>query len=340
MINFRAPGMAADPGVFRQRALIFLAVLAVLVPLAVWVTKVASPAKAHLTIRADYVASGIVPGSAVVIHGAELGTLEQVSVPAPGQFALHLVLDDGVLGPGGLVTARTDVTYAPKNLFGISAIVLDPAPGHPLADGSELAPASTTDATLTSLLRQLTDLQNDAFDPHMGEILATAGRAVRGLAPVAGIAGEIGKALADTQRIAPRQSLPLFSRLVTQLSEGSATFLPAFEELLAWEPPRREGFQEAMYNGLLVTSTLMADDLDELSGPRGLTALSDWLPPAAAAMNWISRAFPGSRANGEDVAELIGRLEKALADGPGGPRLRVDVMLASVPGVTAALGAR
>ncbi|MFW0787603.1 MlaD family protein [Gordonia sp. CPCC 206044] len=338
MPDFRAPGMAADPKTFRLRALGFLAATVVASVITVTVIRLIPDDSLDITMHTSSVAGGIVPGATVVANGADVGTVSDVSADAPNTFRVKMALDPDLVGDGGLLTSTMGVKYAPKNLFGIGAVVLYPDDGPPIHDGDDFTPAPPADATLTTLLRNLSDLQNKAFSPHVSDILASANQATLGLLPIVGVAGRLAEAIADTQRVSPRQTLPQYAQLVSQLQQAGEDLLPPTEGILAWQAPRRPDFLEEMHAGFSFAATTLMDDAEALLGPEELGAAEPLVAPMVSILNRVNDTFPGARRNGIEIAELIDRIDRAMPTGPRGPMLNVDLVLDSIPGVTAALG--
>ncbi|GAB17975.1 Mce family protein [Gordonia effusa NBRC 100432] len=341
MPDFRAPGMSAPRRVFARRAAFFLAASCVVLLAAILVLKVLPDNKTVVTMHTDTLAGGIVNGAAVMLNGAEVGTVTELVKVAPGKYEITLAIDDGFLKTPGLLSSATQVTYAPKNLFGIAAVVLKSQPGgEPIANGDDFYPDEPVDATLTTLLRNLNDLQTDAFDPYMGDILRSANQATMGLLPIIGVLGKLATDIADTQKIPTAKSLPQFKELIARLRDTTGVVLPSLMSLVHWDAPQRPGYVEKQYNGLSYVSTTTMDDVGNLLSNKELGGLLVVAPTGVQLVDRILKTFPEARKNGIQIATLIDRINAALRPGPQGPVMTVDVVLAGIPGVAAALGIR
>ncbi|MGO3326409.1 hypothetical protein [Gordonia sp. (in: high G+C Gram-positive bacteria)] len=341
MTEFRIPGMSASAGAYRNRALITIAAVVAATAATVVGLRAVPDGTTEITVRASSVAGGIRPGAAVVLNGSEVGVVSDIDAPAPDSYALTLDLsgdraDDAL----AVLTDRTVVSYAPKNLFGISAVVLtSQSGGTAMQNGSTLDAGEPEDATMTTLLRKLSDVQNEAFDPYMSDILTVAAKATDGLLPILGVAGQIMSDVAETQVVSPRTTLPQFAQLVAGVRGTFDDLLPPIRRLMHWQAPRREGFSELAEQGLSFTEGPVMDEVTALLSDSELGQTAPLMPVLTALFDRVNATFPDSRTNGIQIATLIERLRTALPAGPGGkPVLTVDAVLESAPGLKAALG--
>ncbi|WP_448222843.1 MlaD family protein [Gordonia iterans] len=340
MSDFRTPGMAAGWTVYTRRALVFLASSAVALIGFFGVARLLPESGYRVTMQTNFVAGGIVAGSPVVLNGADVGTVGEVDVIGPDQYSVVLVLNsERIRAAEGVFTDSAYVGYAPENVFGISAVVMRSQDGGtPLRNGSTFRVEDPEDATLTTLLRNLSDLQNEAFDPHVSDLLNVADRATRGLLPIFGAAGQIASDVAETQVVSPRETLPLFTELLTAVGGAVDDLLPPIRKIMEWDAPQQPGYLQRSEEGLSFTATTIIEDARELLGPSGLEQTAPLMPVLTALIDRVTDTFPDSRRNGIQIATLIERLDKAFVDTPAGPVLTVDVVIRSAPGLAAALG--
>ncbi|WOC13106.1 MlaD family protein [Gordonia sp. MP11Mi] len=340
MTEFRIPGMSATAGAYRNRALATIAAVAAVTTVTVVGVRALPDDTTEIILKTTSVAGGIGPDAAVVLNGSEVGVVSEIDVAAPDTYAVTLDLsgdraDDAL----AVLTDRTVVSYAPKNLFGISAVVLtSQSGGTPLHNGSTLDAGDPEDATMTTLLRKLSDIQNEAFDPYMSDILSVAAKATDGLLPILGVAGQIMNDIAETQVVSPRKTLPQFAQLVGQVRGTFDDLLPPIRRLMDWQAPRRPGFSEMAEQELAYTEGPVMDQVTKLFSDSELGQTAPLMPVITALLNRINNTFPDSRTNGIQIATLIEKLRRALPAGPdGSPVLTVDAVLASAPGLKAVL---
>ncbi|GAA4641612.1 MlaD family protein [Gordonia humi] len=340
MTEFRIPGMSASAATYRNRALATIGVVAVASTATAVGVRALPDDSTHITMVTESVAGGITSGSAVILNGSEIGTVSDIRLASPGSYEVTLDLH-GDSGDEALtvLTDRALVSYAPKNLFGISAVVLTSQSGGALLhNGSTLEAGDPEDATMTTLLRKLSDVQNEAFDPYMSDILAVADQATDGLLPILGVAGQIMSDIAETQVVSPRTTLPQFTELIGQLRGTFDDLLPPIRQLMAWEAPRRPGYTELAEAGLSFTAGPAMDEVTELLSDPELGQTAPLMPVLTALLNRINDTFPGSQRNGRQIAQLIANLNHALPPGPDGrPVLTLDALIASAPALGVAL---
>lgn len=339
MSEFRTPGMAAGRTAYKRRAVVFLAASAVALIVLFGVARLLPESGYRVTMQTNFVAGGVVAGSPVVLNGADVGRVGKVDVVGPDQYSLVLEMNsERISAAEAVFTDSAYVGYAPENVFGISAVVMRSQDGGtPLRNGSTFRVEDPEDATLTTLLRNLSDLQNEAFDPHVSDLLNVADRATRGLLPILGAAGQIANDIAETQVVSPRETLPQFTELITAVGGTVDDLLPPIRKIMDWNAPQQPGYLERSEAGLSFTATTIIDDVNELLGPSGLAQTAPLMPVLTALIDRVTDTFPDSRRNGIQIATLIERLGKAFVDTPAGPVLTVDVLIKSAPGLAAAL---
>lgn len=339
MTNFRTPGMSASLHTHARRALVSVAVFGVVLVVGIIGYQMLPENTIRINMHTDVVAGGIRPGTTVMLNGTEIGTVGSITAEAADRDLVTLDIGKAYAGRGDVLTSAMEVTYAPKNLFGISAVVLSTRPGGTaLRAGSDLFPETPSDATLTTLLHNLSDLDRKAFQPYMSDVLASVNTATLGLLPVIGTVSQLATDIADTQKLSTASTLPPLADLLGELPGALADVLPAVKKLTEWEGPARPGYVESQDAALgdLVDTT--APELGKVLGPDAIGTLMPLMPTVVAITRRVHQTFPDSRRNGLELATLIERVRNSLPQGPNGPVLTVDVALRGVPGISAALG--
>ncbi|MFW0791226.1 MlaD family protein [Gordonia sp. CPCC 205333] len=337
MPDFRTPGMSAAPRTFAIRAVVAVAVTVIVATSAVLVAAALPDDAMHISMHTDTVAGGIDTGTSVVLNGDEIGSVS--SVRADGnRFVVQLTLAPGYRDRPDVVTTALQVSYAPKNLFGISAVVLTTQPGgEPLSNNADFYPDTPVDSTLTTLLRSLSDLNTQAFSPYVSDILATANKATLGLLPVIGTVGRLATDIADTQKLSTAATMPQLAGVLRELNTTVTGLLPGLQRLMDWQGPKQPGYVDNANRALALAGAVTIPQIDDLLG-ENLGQAMPLVPPLKQIVTRIQRTFPDSHRNGLEIAMLIERIRGALPTGPGGtPVLNVDVVLKGIPGVTAAL---
>ncbi|NMO00733.1 hypothetical protein HH308_05825 [Gordonia sp. TBRC 11910] len=337
MTDFRTPGMAASPATFAKRAVIAIIVTAILVIGAVVVTAMLPDDNMHIAMHTDVVAGGIEPGTAVVLNGDEIGQV--ASVRADGtKFVVGLTINPAYRDRKDVLTSAMQVTYAPKNLFGIGAVELTAQPGgDPLSNDADFYPDTPVDSTLTTLLRGLSDLQTEAFAPYVSDILSNANKATMGLLPVIGTVSELATEIADTQKLPTSVTMPQMAALLSGLNATTVAALPGLRSLMSWQAAQRPGFIDKANDGLGAAYSTLLPIINDILG-KDIGQTMPLVPALTQIVARIQQSFPDSYDNGLEIAALIERIRRAMPAGADGrPMLNVDVVLRGIPGVTAAL---
>jgi len=332
--------MSADRSTYLRRAVVaIIAAIAVTVA-AVGIAALLPEDVVRVRMHTDTLAGGIDRGTGVVVNGSEIGVVRSVAAGPKGDYVLDLELDKGRLTNPGVLTSTTRLSYAPKNLFGISAVVLNSEPGgDPIANGGDFFPDTPVDATLTSMLRQLADLQDKAFAPYVSDLLDKADRATMAFMPVIESLGRLTGLVVETESIPADVTLPQMTELVSGLPDGLRQILPAVDTLLQWPDSRKGGkaFLEKARKGFDYATTTTMGDLSRLLGPSGLGQAMPLMKDVLPLLQRILDSSPNARKNGLQIAQLIANIDRALPKVGGRPVLRAEVVLRGMPGPVAGL---
>ncbi|MBJ7291069.1 MlaD family protein [Williamsia sp.] len=339
MPAFATPGMPGDRSTFARRALWTLVMAVVVTVILVVVVRSIPDDTTTVRIHTDDVAGGIATGTAVLLNGAHVGSVTDVDAQDSGGGNVVTVEFDSSSADPRLLTTAMKVRFAPRNLFGISAVDLQAAEGgRTLSNDSDFFPDNVDDVTLSTLLRTLSDVNDQAFRPHVSAILDQAAQATMGIAPILGVLGRLGTSLSNTQKFPPAQTFPRFATLVSEFGDAIAQVLPALSYLVAWPAPQETGYISRQRRALgFAGDTVVGGSLTDLLGPDELGRLSPVAPTLVEIFDRVQATFPDARSNGVQLESLIDRIRAAMPDGPNGPVLNVDVVLRGMPAVAEAL---
>lgn len=332
--------MAADRATYVRRAVYALIGAVVVAIVAGVVTAMLPDDSYHLKMHTDTLAGGIGEGTGVVVNGSEIGVVRAVSADREGKFTLDLDLNRDRLTTPGIITSTTRLTYAPKNLFGIAAVVLNSEPGgDPIPSGGSLNPDTPVDATLTTMLRQLSDIQGSALQPYVGDILAGANQATMAFLPILDIVGRLTDAVVDTEQIPVERSLPQLGGLIANLPPSTDHLLGAVNNLLEWPAARNGGadFLRRETDGFNQATNVTMSNLGTLLGAKGLGQMMPLMPQVQPLLDRILSSVPDARKNGLQIRQLIENLDRALPRVDGRVVLQVNVILRGLPGPVSAL---
>lgn len=338
MASYGVSGMARPAAGYRRRGLLGIIAVAVIVLGTVAGHAIRDDGDITVRIHTTTVGGGISSGSAVLLNGAVIGRVSAVSAHSPTDRVVSLRLTRSAFDHS-LLTTRSGVSYAPRNLFGISAVVLRGVPGgQPLRQGSEFIPDVVDDATLSTLLQNLNDVNDRALHPYFTDVLDRLSQATMGLAPILGVAGQVGDELARTQRSAPRTTLPQLARLTGLANDALRELLPAVSDLAGEPQLRQKPFRDRQRHLLdLISEPLLSREVASLLGPGELALLDPVAPTIVEIAGRVQSTFPDARENGLQLRSIIDRIRNAMPDSRSGPVLNIDVVLDSIPAVAGAL---
>lgn len=189
------------------------------------------------------------------------------------------------------------------------------------------------------MLRQLSDMQNKAFDPYVGDLLTKADRASMAFLPVLDIVGRLTGLLVETEQIPVERSLPQLAGLITAMPTATGNLLGAMDKLLAW-PAAREGgadFLDRLTKGLDISTNKTIPIAARLLGPEALGQTMTLMPQLLPVLETVLKSTPDARKNGLQIRQLIYNLDRALPKIGGRPVLKLDVVLRGMPGPVSGL---
>lgn len=135
-----------------------------------------------IAITTPYVGQGVQRGTAVVLHGVQVGEVTKVENTSGGQVRLETNLETE---PTRGLTDEMAIDYRPINYFGVPGINLIPkSGGEALRDGSWLTLTPTGNFTLSELLNQLGDVSQASLTPQLIDVIDRVTRYTDGLNPL------------------------------------------------------------------------------------------------------------------------------------------------------------
>ncbi|WP_067895565.1 MlaD family protein [Nocardia vaccinii] len=341
MPAYALPGTEVGPR--RARILGIGAVVLVLLILIAWRVVPNSPPadEIHVALITDRVGEGIDHGTDVRLDGVRVGSVSSVAIAGQGRQRIELSLLRSQLF--GLTDALT-VDYSPGNLFGITALQLNSAHG-----GTTLSNGSTvdltgrdadriSDATLAALLESTGTLTNDVLTPRLAQLLSTMSRDISAFTPLMQAIGSTTRSFTETQRLPP-------SFLLTQ-----------FGSTLHGIPPMLSGAMELLRSDLTNPQLRTTEELTRFTRMFGNVQtqllpvvtqtfgvahnyFGGFIPLASLILNQLSGTVSTPALSGEQLSQLISRLDGAFHHSPSGPVLNTRVELDTVPGLAAPLAA-
>jgi hypothetical protein len=295
-----------------------------------------------LAIETPYVVQGVVPGTALVMHGVQVGTVVSVSNLPSGAVLLGADLHKASVA--GLTDAM-QIDFRPANYFGVTGVNITPGTGgQPLRDGMQINKAPTGNFTLQALLTRLGQLSTGVITPQLVSVIDRATRYTAALDPLIETILITANAVAKVQTVSTAKLLynttglsVVFPGLLNATSDvgdylahGDVNYLHK-----GLGDDSKEEYQaiidtiEAVANGLFgsfgrIESSHVGDLLPLIDG---IQSISDAVPPLLR---------PDGVA--QMLVELRTRFEKLYSGTPEQRALRVRIVLDSLPGIAAPLG--
>ncbi|MCF6387354.1 Mammalian cell entry related domain protein [Mycobacterium sp. MBM] len=292
-----------------------------------------------------YIAQGVIDGTALVLHGVQVGTVTGIANQPGGDIRVDAELQR-VPTTGLTDTLRLD--YRPVNYFGVSGINLSPGEGgQNLRNGVVIDAAPTGNFTLQAMLTRFGQLTNGVITPELVRVVDRITRYTDALNPL------IETVFIATGAVADVQTVPA-SQLVANTA-GATVALPSLIDSLVksgddisradnnW---MREGAgdlsDDQWYNEFgIPTYELIVDGLFGSIGKLEASHLSDLLPLVNGIQTITDTVPPLLRpeATGDMLTELRSRFQRLYGGTPDQGALQVKIVLDNLPGVAAPIDA-
>lgn len=354
----------------RVLALSGLTVLLVIVLIALFI--VANPfggradSRFSLVINTPYVGQGVAAGTAIVLHGVEVGNVVKVAGTANGGVRLVAELEKKPVQ--GLTDAMT-IDFRPINYFGVAGVNLRPNPGgQVLREGSEINSAPAGNFTLSELLSQLGEVSAASLTPQLIQVIDRVTRYTDGLNPLFETAVTVTRAVADVQTVPTERMLTNSASIVAAFPGFTDAAIEASRRITDFKyypgqapcPPAQTVPQQLAYPYLECTAVENLADMSEdyfRNAPlefgkfasEGLFAAVgklershvDDLYPLIAGTKALTDVIPPllrPQDIAEKLAELRTRFERLYAGNGDQRAISIRVVLDSLPGVAAPIG--
>src|SRR5579875_53658 len=173
----------------------------VLAMLAVVIEPFSGPPPDRISVAIDtpFVGQGVEAGTAVVLHGVEVGKVTSVALSPGGGVRLAIGLQRG---PVAGLTDTMNIDFRPINYFGVPGVNIIPAPGgQAVRNGTEISVMPRGNFTLSALLSQLGNVSAAALTPQLISVLDRVTRYTDGLNPLLETLVTTTKAVADVQNV-------------------------------------------------------------------------------------------------------------------------------------------
>lgn len=290
-----------------------------------------------VTIGTPFIGEGVTDGTAIVMHGVEVGKVRNVTSVRGSGFELLAELQKT---PVAGLTDTMRIDFRPGNYFGVTAInVVASAGGEPLRDGMRVNTVPQSNSTLQALLSRLGEVSAAALTPQLISVIDRAVRYTDALNPL------VETMLVALDAVADVQTEPT-SRLLANAT-GIAVAFPSWVDSIvdvgdkfAFSGGYGRLSEEAWRNVWFRTLEMATTELFGTVGRLEANYIDDLLP-AVDSVKMLSDAVPTLVRPLEfsrTLTELRNRFERMFVGSPEQRALQVRIVLDSIPGVAAPLG--
>jgi hypothetical protein len=297
-----------------------------------------------VAIDTPYVGQGVGKGSSVVMHGVTVGEVTAISSLPGGGVRLNADLQKT---PVAGLTDTMNIDFRPINYFGVTGInLIAGSGGQALRDGIRINTVPKGNFTLQALLSRLGEVSTGMLTPQLIQVVDRATRYTDALDPLIETALIAANAVAQVQTVST-------ARLLTNTTGLSIVFPSTVDALTGLGENYLHNNENFGHHELMNRT---ADEWEHLDTPTievgsvGVFAdvgkleskhVGDLLPVTDTVKALTDVVPPLIRPAGfaHLLAELRSRFEKMYAGTPEQRALRVRIVLDSLPGVAAPLGA-
>lgn len=302
--------------------------------------RISSPAGTHIQAVVSAVGPGIEPGAKVLLRGAEIGEVTDLTPLDSGGVTVGMLLrDSSQLG------TDFEIDFRPENYFGVSAINLTSGPSgaRDLVDGHTLDKGAPNDFTMSTMLEQGSLVVDGTLTSSVIQTLDEVTRYADGLSPLVESGVLLANNVSRTQAQLPSLFLGRFNNLLTELPafnrEVTGALFTMYRSVYNRLPNGEFGIDEALLDNTDETLALLGSDLFGLAGTL-LASHDVRLTPLTQVVEQLSDPVPGLLGGGatfDATISAIDRLESAFSGTESQRTLQVRVMLDRLPAISGAL---
>lgn len=297
-----------------------------------------------VTIDTPYVGQGVAAGTAVVMHGVAVGAVTAITSLPGGGVRLTADLDEA---PATGLTDTMRLDFRPVNYFGVTGVNLIEGPGgQALRDGTQISTVPNGNFTLQALLSRLGEVSTGVLTPQLIQVVDRATRYTDALDPLIETALIAADAVAQVQTVSTERLLANATGLSVVFPSAVDALMGAGSNLIHDDAnfQRRihsDYSQEEWEQLFIPTLELASGGLFADLGRLESSHLGQLLPVTDMVKALTDVVPPLIRPEGfaQMLAELRSRFERMYGGTPEQRALQVRIVLDSLPGVAAPLGA-
>jgi hypothetical protein len=283
--------------------------------------------KFKLTVIANTIGEGLMPGADVKFHGLAIGSVGELQSIGYNKQRMTVLLDPR---QAKVLTTDTIARFTSSNLLGTTEVELvSDGKGPPLRRDQTLVVHTDDQASITALLREGQKLDRILDTPELNHVIEVLRRHANLAGPAAKAVLDLAKILADSQTMALSEAL---SVLVPFLN-GLDRVVPVLE--LA--PDLVDSMSFLIAPGGSDRTNLVMRQTGQLLGDVGgiVVRNNPWLIPLVNGI--MNVAVPGAYAAGslapayDRISGLLDRTSTAFPMIDGEVRMRTEVILGPEP---------
>ena len=289
-----------------------------------------------IVIESSYGGRGVKDGTALLMHGVQVGEVTSVTSLPGGAVRVAAVMDRG---PAARLTDTMGIDFRAANYFGVTGINLRPGTGgQALTNGSFIKTTPAGNFTLQVLLSQLGEISHGVLTPHLIEVIDKATSYTDGLDPLIETVLFASETLAHVQTVSTARLLTN----TTGISVAFPGFISAATNLGESVHQPLTGHSKDWYDNLVgPTIDLVSSHFFGAVGHLESSHSTD-LAPLTDMVKTLTDVVPGilpPDSIADTARELRTLLERIFSGPPDRRAVNVRVVLDSLPGVAAPLAA-
>lgn len=296
-----------------------------------------------VTIDTPYLGQGVDRGTAVVMHGVAIGEVTAVSSSSGGVRLTADLQSESIRG----LTDTVGVDFRPVNYFGVTGVnLMAGAGGEPLRDGMQITTVPRGNFTLQALLSRLGEVSTGVLTPQLIEVVERTTRYTDALNPLIETAMIAANSVAQVQTVSTERLLANAAGLSVVFPSAVDALVNAGNSLLHddanWERRTHADYTDEEWETLfLPTLELASNGLFADIGKLESSHIRELLPVTDIVKALTDVVPPLIRPEGfaQTMTELRTRFERLYGGTPEQRALQVGIVLDSLPGVAAPLGA-
>ncbi|MBA4024258.1 MAG: intermembrane transport protein PqiB [Gordonia sp.] len=321
-----------------------IAIVAVIIAVLIgaWVyPTVTAPSGTRVQFVVPALGPGVEPGTKVLLHGAEVGEVTEVSAENADSVTIAVVLQSA---SASLITDDVEVDFRPENYFGITAVNLAEAgDGIPVVDGQVIRRSAAPDFTMSTMLEQGSLVIDGTLTESMISSLDKVVQYADGLAPLIRTGIVVADSVARAQRELPSvlmnrmndvlAEFPAFSR------EAAGALYSIYDSAYNRRPDGSIGVDDAFMDETDQALELAASDLFGKAGAL-LASHDSELTPLTQLLKSLSDPLPAIIGSGATIDKLITavtQVESAFTGTQEQKTLQLRIVLDDLPGLAGPL---